>query len=70
MSNYYDLVRDNYREIATADLDTVAGMVADEIRDPYAEGEYPRDEDGMVDLYTIAEAVQRFAKACVREVDA
>ena len=50
-----------------ADDDAAASDVADLIGDAYAVGDYPRDHDGMIDLYGIVHALRREGERLVAE---
>jgi len=51
-----------YEEIAAMDADTVASQVCELLGDSRAAGDYPRDDDGTIDCYAIANAVLDYAQ--------
>lgn len=65
MTSYYDQFVErsaDAEQIAMMDLETIAEQVADLLGDAYAEGDYPRDDDGMIDLYGIAHNIRNEAE--------
>ena len=73
--SYYDQFVErsaDAEQIAMMDLETIAEQVADLLGDAYAEGDYPRDDDGMIDLYGIARKIRNEAERIMaqREVTA
>ena len=72
-SDYYDMfVADSvdYAEIAAMDLDAMASQITELVGDAYAEGDYPRFDDGMVAVYEIAAMVQTYAAQCDQDAEA
>ena len=72
-SDYYDMFvarSVDYAEIAAMDLDAIASDVTDLVGDAYAEGDYPRFDDGMVAVYAIAEMIQSYAAQCAQDAEA
>jgi len=61
----------DYDEIAAMDIDAIASDICELIGgDGYGPGDYPRDEDGLIDVYAIARMVQEHAQECAQDAEA